>query len=401
MKVLKFLFVGILLIFPFGELLRFQFESGFGITLLDVGMTITALWFLLYAFLTKSFPKTNLYKPIGIFVAACIASLLIQIFNFSSEELLISSLYIVRFISFSALIIMLLQFDEKFMKRIPFIMVISGGLFVAFCFLQFFLYPTLRNLYYVGWDEHMYRLFGTFLDPNFTGAFLALFLLFTFNIFLHISFQKQRYRSSILLVLIVFSLIALFLTFSRSAYLMLLVSSGVFLFLQKKVKIFVGLVALFLMGILLISPQFNKENVNLFRVTSSLARVENTKEALFLFTQNPVLGVGFNTYRFARAHYGFGKETVYPSHSGSGVDNSFLFVLTTSGVIGFAAYAYLWVVIIKSVYRSHSSFRFITIALIAGLFVDSMFINSLFYSFIILWIFMMLGLALRSSKGNT
>src|SRR3989344_4212784 len=89
-------------------------------------------------------------------------------------------------------------------------------------------------LYYLGWDEHLYRLFSTFLDPNFAGAFFVLYFLFALNILID-SLKKQTKFFSLFIGLMSFlALIAIFLTYSRSALLMLITGSFIFLFLNAR-----------------------------------------------------------------------------------------------------------------------------------------------------------------------
>jgi len=86
----------------------------------------------------------------------------------------------------------------------------------------------------------------------------------------------------------------------------------------------------------------NVENMNLFRRTSSLARLNNYSTAIKIITGHPLLGVGFNSYRYVKEMYikpGLGN---IPSHADAGLDNSFLFILATTGIIGLLAYLFLW-----------------------------------------------------------
>ena len=46
-----------------------------------------------------------------------------------------------------------------------------GSLIIWFGILQYALVPDLRSLHILGWDDHLNRLAGSFLDPNFTGSF--------------------------------------------------------------------------------------------------------------------------------------------------------------------------------------------------------------------------------------
>ena len=56
------------------------------------------------------------------------------------------------------------------------LLLFSGLVIVGLGFVQYFFYLGLRNLYYLGWDEHLSFIFQL-LDPNFAGAFPALFFI--------------------------------------------------------------------------------------------------------------------------------------------------------------------------------------------------------------------------------
>jgi len=154
------------------------------------------------------------------------------------------------------------------------------------------------------------------------------------------------------------------------------------------------------MGILIlffivISPLFYIENTNLLRTASSEARLETSRNALKIIQDHPILGVGFNAYRYAQIKYNFrNAHPLFMSHADSGVDNSFLFVLATTGIIGFIAYISLWFFILKMavVRKKHelSIAGVLVIASIVGLSVNALFINSLFYAPLMLWMWLLI-----------
>ncbi|MBI3070128.1 MAG: O-antigen ligase family protein, partial [Candidatus Levybacteria bacterium] len=124
-------------------------------------------------------------------------------------------------------------------------------------------------------------------------------------------------------------------------------------------------------------------------------RLESTGNAIAIFKDNPLIGVGFNAYRYAQYRYGFIKgENWQIVHSGAGTDNSFLFVLATTGIIGLISYLYLWWVILKKAYFEKSSkiISGVVFASVAGLALNAFFINSLFFPFIMAWMWILLGL---------
>ena len=78
--------------------------------------------------------------------------------------------------------------------------------------MQFFLYPDLRNLMYLGWDPHYYRLFSTLLDPNFVGIILVLTLI------LGCGLWKKKQKNFFLMIGQLIGFVSLLLTYSRSSY---------------------------------------------------------------------------------------------------------------------------------------------------------------------------------------
>src|SRR5207244_11508425 len=67
---------------------------------------------------------------------------------------------------------------------------------------------------------------------------------------------------------------------------------------------------------------FYIEDFNLFRTVSTDARILVIGKGLIIFKDHPVVGVGFNTYRYAQYRYHF-ENPVQPNlvHDASGNDN--------------------------------------------------------------------------------
>lgn len=391
MALLKYLFPILFLAFSLGELARIRVFASVNSGFFDlVLISIIAIWIF---FSKKS--KYSLLKPILIFSGVCLLSLVINLGRFHLDQIFISSLYLVRFILYSGIYFVLVDLDKANLKRIPIYMFFSGLLVIVLGFLQYFFYPNLVNLYYLGWDNHMYRLFSTFLDPNFTGAFFVLFLVFIFILKDKIFSKKYIWVSYVVMVL---NLIAIVLTFSRGALLMLLVSVVTYSFFSKNWKITGGIIIGFVLVFFILSPKFYVENMNLLRFASTEARLESAARALSIWKDNP-MGVGFNTYRYARTAYEPADWTnVGPSHAGSGVDNSFILVLVTAGFVGLGAYVYLLYRTLKLGYMNikKNKFALVLVVSLTGLIINSLFINSLFYSFLLFWVFVLAGLTERS-----
>lgn len=389
MKLLKNLTLLSLFLFPFGEILRFDLGNNIAIRVLDVTVGLTTICFILLSIKNKKPAKSYLKKPILIFSFVAFISLIVNLTWINPSQFFVAILYFVRWISYACIFFVISSLDKKFKKTINKILLFDGLLILILGFVQYFLYPNLRNLYYLGWDEHNYRMFSVFLDPNFAGAFFVLFLLFLVGLMHTYLGTKQKMYTILLAAISIFTLIAIFLTYSRSAILMLAAGLSVYLILIGKEKflptLFIGIIAV----IVFLTPTYNKENTNLFRVTSSMARVETYNNSLKIIKDHPFFGVGFNAYRYAQQKYKFRPvETKYSSHADAGVDNSFLFVLVTTGIMGFLAYINIWKEILVKNKKST-----VLIASILGLFINSFFINSLFFPSIMLWMWVLIGIS--------
>ncbi len=401
MDVLKIIFSFLIILFPLGELARIQIGNGIAFTLNDILVGCTICTWAILKIRKRNTLTVIPFKPFLLFILVGFISLVIHSRFLYITQFIVSLLYLIRWILYTCLLFVTAEFLEPFKKRIPKLLLISGTVFVIIGYLQYIFYQDLHNLFFLGWDEHMYRLFSSLLDPNFTGAFLMFFTIFLYGMII-ISIQTKNKKNTILLLLLtIVTILALLLTYSRSAYLSFLVSSIVFFVLIGKKKIIPGLIAAMLIFIIIISRNFNIENINLFRVVSTEARIETAQNAIQIIQKNPLIGVGFNSYKYAQIRYGFrDQRNAITSHADAGSDNSYLFVFATTGILGFMCYSFIWLKIAKSLLKNKNAgnfqriFSIIALASMSGIFLNAMFINSLFYPFTMEWIWIMLGLAL-------
>lgn len=338
----------------------------------------------------------SLTKPILLFMSVGGISLLVNSSRFTQPELITSSLYLFRWVAYGVLygVVVSGKLDPRF-----FVCGLYGaGLVITLLGIaQFFFYPDLRNLYYLGWDPHYQRLFSTLLDPNFSGLLFVL-------MFFHTSFvfsQKQNVWRFLCFAVIIS---ALLLTFSRSSYLAFAISLITFGILLKKLKGIVFILVLFI-GMILLLPK-SGEGQNLIRTASSFARIENWKEGWGLFMNHPLFGNGFNTLRYVRmttAQYVPSGEII-TSRSLSGIDNSLLFVLATTGVVGFVAYAWIgkkMIILATKLKKEDFVIKSIYLSMLTAVFVHSLFTNSLFYPWVVIWLWVITGVVenmIRASR---
>ncbi|MBL7159127.1 O-antigen ligase family protein [Candidatus Microgenomates bacterium] len=436
MKLTKFLIVLLLLLFPFGQLTRIPLGiSGVALYFQDLIVAGLFFWWIIDHLLKrKPFFKPPLALPIIGFILIAVFSLLINFSRLNLSEFFVSFLYLLRWSAYAGIYFVTYEISresrhathsvgvvdprhkmsgQKNMKteknRIEILnLLIWAGITTAvFGLIQYFLYPNLRNLYYLGWDPHQYRIFGTFLDPGFLGIILVLTLI----LLLCFKTLKQGIRLSG--ILIVF--LTLLLTYSRSSYLALTMAMIVLTWLKRSLKFLLipVLILFFAVGISIL-PRQPSEGVKLERTSTISARLENYQQSLKIIKDNLFFGAGFNSLRFVKRDYDLLNQDWQESHSGAGIDSSLLFVLATTGVVGLSVYLWMFWKIIQLALSHHprsqspprrkdtlrllSEASFSTIAIISALFVHSFFLNSLFYPWVMLWMWVLLGFSHSENK---
>ncbi len=318
--------------------------------------------------------RTKLIKPVAIFIAAAIVSLLINYWRFPLPELLTGSLYLVRWVLYGSLYVLVLQkyiAPELWLKGLYAVGVGLGLIGL----IQFFMYPDLRNLMYLGWDPHYYRLFSTLLDPNFTGILLVFTLVLGFGII-----TKKNRPFVIAGQLVTF--VALLLTYSRSSFIALACTIVVWAVIEKRWKLFIALIAFVLL--IFIFPKISGDTLKLTRIDSTIARVGNWEESIRLIVKAPIFGYGFDTLRYVRP-----ADAV--SKSAAGLDSSMLFIFATTGLVGLAAYIFLFASMIRLSNRTGGT---VYVATVSALLVHSLFVNSMFYPWVMIWVWILTGAAI-------
>lgn len=326
--------------------------------------------------------KPRLMVPLCLFAAAVVLSLVANISRYSWPQIVEASLYFLRWMLYAGVYVAAVQ--EKvlaaFLKRGLFIV---GSAISLLGLMQLVLYPNLRNLWYLGWDPHYYRLFSTFLDPNFAGLFIILAILVGLV-------DRRLFPSRLLWATQVLNICALYFTYSRSSYLAFAGSVVAWIVMKKEWRLLLGIL---LFGVVLLLPTPGGDTLKLTRMDSSVARVENWQASLMRFSEAPVFGHGFNTLRFRPIFSAAPLSPGVVSRSAGGVDSSILFLLITTGIAGVSAYAWL-------LYAMCRLSRSIGVML-AAILIHSLFVNSLVYPWILLFMWVYAGASERASISGT
>lgn len=340
----------------------------------------------------KNLKIPGLIKPITFFIVAGVASLVVNGVRFPPLELAAASLYLVRWGLYSLLYMYIAQKEIK-MDIWKKGLWLSGVLMTVVGVSQFIFYPNLRNLFYLGWDPYYFRLFSTFLDPNFTGLILL------FSILLSLNFKKLL-QKKVYIILISVQAIAFILTFSRSSYLAALGAALTYSILKKNWRPLVVLAIL--MGTFILIPKPELEALRFNRTDSSIGRIKSWGKGVALVKNAPLLGNGFNTLRFIDKTTA--RDELARSKAAAGIDNSFLFIWATTGIVGLMAYLWLlWKIITLALsllrFKKSPALGIVLICTVSAAITHSLFSNSLFYPWVMIWLWVLVGISELSISG--
>jgi O-antigen ligase len=253
------------------------------------------------------------------------------------------------------------------------LLIYAGFVFVLMGYIQYVFFPDTRFLLWYGWDDHYYRMIGSLFDPGYLGLIFVLLL---------ILLEEKLKSFSIGLYILTF--LAMGLTYARSAF---VVYGLVMIFMawrKRSIKFaFIRLFALSALVILLMTFVPAKgEGVNLKRTYSIRSRATSALTAYDIFSEKPLFGIGFNRYpEYAESN----TVSFVPFHP-SAPDNSYAFILSTSGILGFISFVALGIAIARFYWQDLS-----VIASILAIALHSLTNNSFFYVFCMFWLVILLS----------
>lgn len=243
------------------------------------------------------------------------------------------------------------------------------GLILSWGWLQILFIPDTRWLSILGWDDHLGRMLGTQLDPNFFGLLLVLgwwwgmhqIMLFLNNENKLVKFRNTSIQLGFLLLFLVTWIGAISITWSRSTYLafiglaLFFLIYKLFIFFWNKSKfpistfIFVLISLLLFVGNLVIIPKPIGEGGNITRTSTITNRLENSKSAVANDdVVEKILGQGLfvvdtptQTDNYTRENHAK-LPTSFPIFlvQGIGIGGILILTLFTIGLIQFASKKY-------------------------------------------------------------
>ncbi|HEV8217104.1 MAG TPA: O-antigen ligase family protein [Gemmatimonadaceae bacterium] len=255
---------------------------------------------------------------------------------------------------------------------------------------------------YLDWDPQGHRLVSTILDPNIAGAMLMSILLVELAQ-ISVGARVPRWKPLVLFA-------ALALTLSRSSAIGLVIGIGVIVAVYGIPKRLLRAAAAALVIALAALPKlvaFAASYDKLSIDKSAMARLASWGLALRVFLDHPWIGVGFNTYGFiVEREYGVPRLGV----ANYSADGGLLFAAVMTGVVGLALLFWMFILIYRrcaSVWRArianaeHRGIAIGTLASIVAIGVHSVFVNSLFTTFVMEIMWVLVGLTFAIARDAT
>lgn len=387
---LMWLLFSYLVVFPFGQLFRTEILSPATLHLVDIAAGFFVLFWLIWVLRRRYFGAPPLKMEFLSFLAVAGFSLVLGATRVVWQEAFVGFLYWLRFGVYTLFyfgVWDLARHNSELRAKLFNSLLVAGVFISVFGLFQYLVFPDLRILLSYGWDEHYFRLVGTFLDPGFTGILIVLFLALLFS-------RVGEARAGHDRALIFLGITGLLLTYSRASYLAFLSTLLCFNIVRRNIRFVLILLTLFILGVLVL-PKLGGEGVRLERTSTVFARFENYRATGETALKNPLFGTGFNLYAFVPP----GTKTCgnidpgKPCHSASGADSSLLFVFATGGVVGLLTYLYLWWKILLLGWKRRFTGAGLALLLsTVALLIHSSFANSLFYPWILGWQAILLGI---------
>ncbi len=239
--------------------------------------------------------------------------------------------------------------DKKNFERYIWLYVISLSIVVF--------YTTYRHLGYGLWNKEVANFVPSpfYKDHTSYGAALAMYIpflvMFTFSA---VKLPKQRLTALAFLGIL---LMGFFLSYTRAAWLSMVVAFGVFVIIKMKIRFrslliaFVSIVVLFTMfqNRIFMKLEENSQQssanfathissmLNITSDASNLERINRWSCAIRMFEDKPFFGYGPGTYMFKYAPYQLNKDrTIISTNSADGGNShsEYLGPLSESGVFG-------------------------------------------------------------------
>lgn len=392
----------ILVLTPLNQLQQFDIPL-FSSAIRIIGL-VTLASFLAHYFVFKEYHlvKTELFFPLAIFVSSYIVGL--NRANDLEYVLLETVPALIMYFMLYLLVVNLVK-DQETVKKIFLLFTIVASGLALFGIAQYFKGETLFHpemgkfaAFDVG-SQSVIRVIGVFRNPNAFAYTYVLVIPLMVGILLT---AKRRLYRWIIIGLLGICTFCLLLTYSRSAFLALLVSVFIFIISssikwRQKITAIMGFLGIFIMLHIFLPDIFNVLRYRIVFAAQSTGiqqRIELVKGGIDTFLTYPFIGGGTGN-----ASIILGK---YTHRFRCDPHNNLTAVLIETGLLGFIPFVLIFVnftkKVMNAIYKtSNQNSRIILVSILAsiwGYFVNGLFHTSINYA---LW-WMVLGLGMAQAN---
>lgn len=370
----KILYICLFTLLSLGQLQRIQFTTTVAVYLHEICIGLVIILFL--SELAKQYQKILIRLRQKKFIMVFLFFFLCQTLVWQLLKLdLAALLHIVRLLLYAQLpLIVHISIQKKYFSATNFyyFLLLMCVFFAIAGIGQYLFIPDTRFLFLMGWDDHYYRLISTLFDPGYTGLLLAI------GLFLLLPLRLPQSQRILKFIGYTVFMAAILLTYSRATYLSLAVVFLLEAVIQKK---WVYLLVIVLM--ILTIPQLPRkpgESTNLARTYSISSRITNDRNSLTVLTF-PELLLGSGLYHTQDQPVGG-----LPDHATT-ANNSFIFLFGSLGIVG-------TLLLVAALYQLSINQAFLRIPLrpvIALIAIHSLFNNSVFYIWVMVVVFVLVG----------
>lgn len=391
------------------------------IDLYSVIVTILSFAYLVYRKKLINFFKTiwshTVWRILIIFLVWALISLILNIHNYTTGQFLNAFSYWARFcmIIFVSFFFYFQLFQKKIIKE----SILENFFIWTFAilvlgYLQLIFVPDFSFMALFGWDPHQGRMLSTFFDPNYLGAFLVLLSSVLLGVGLGNSNRKLK---NILITFFILSWIALYFTYSRSAWAQGAIALPLVAY-RKNWKLALGVLVIFIIMVFVPTRLGNRiaQSGSIFQSSSSstaqdsdfdpsaAARGESLRRGLELATHHWLYGVGYNAYGTALTNSGLSKDKSLTSMSSQGSDSSLLNIFATTGIVGLVLFlsffANLGFKLLSKFKEKKDWLAWSLLSFLIAWIAGSFFNNTLLYILILLPFLVLISTALADNKPN-
>lgn len=235
--------------------------------------------------------------------------------------------------------------ETKIYRLLINVYLVTTSLLCIFGIYQFFtgaLNSRYTNNYIYGVHE---KIASTLTNPNNFAAYL---ILCVFPVFMLIIYEKSKKKKFVYSILFMLILANVTLTFSRNAFLAIVLGCIILaiVYSKKLIIIFVPLA-----GIAAVIPQIRTRFLEVGNAAMNASRIKLWETALMMFKEHPIFGVGNGNYvslydsyvkKYRWLSYGY---THFPAH------DSYLKVLAELGIIGIVVFLIFLFILAKNLYK--------------------------------------------------